>query len=230
MKPKSWKVFAVIVLFFLLLPIIIWVLHELLTRQQAMLNAPYAAAQLQSYFRREKVNYPPQQLAFLVFKNTKQLEIYAKDAGQWHYIRSFPILAASGHSGPKLREGDLQVPEGIYHIAEFYPQSPLVLSMRIDYPNTFDLAMAKIDHRTDLGGDICIHGVAKSTGCLGIGNNSIKQLFPLVYFVGRKNTLVIIAPNDLRKENPQLNANLPSWTPKLYRQLKNSLRVFPIRT
>lgn len=47
-------------------------------------------------------------------KQEEQLQVYA--AGRMRFVRAYPIQAASGEAGPKLREGDGQVPEGIYRI------------------------------------------------------------------------------------------------------------------
>ena len=49
-------------------------------------------------------------LSILIFKQEKVLYIYADNKR----IMKIPILAASGKLGPKLRECDMQVPEGIY--------------------------------------------------------------------------------------------------------------------
>ena len=72
---------------------------------------------LEPYFHRAGVPYPPPSLTLIGLKDEKTLLVYAGDQhGTIHFIRSYPILAASGHAGPKLREGDLQVPEGLYNI------------------------------------------------------------------------------------------------------------------
>ena len=60
---------------------------------------------------------PPNQLMLLAFKQERKLEIWGRGVGRWHRIAIYPILAASGRPGPKLVEGDRQVPEGIYPIS-----------------------------------------------------------------------------------------------------------------
>ena len=52
----------------------------------------------------------------------------------------YPVLGASGVLGPKLKEGDRQVPEGVYRVPELNPNSDFHLSLRLDYPNEFDRA------------------------------------------------------------------------------------------
>ena len=53
-----------------------------------------------------------------------------------------PVLGASGGLGPKLREGDRQVPEGVYSIVYLNPNSVAHLSLALGYPNAFDRAHA----------------------------------------------------------------------------------------
>ena len=60
--------------------------------------------------------------------------------------------AFSGTLGPKLREGDGQIPEGIYGIGYLNPNSSYYLSLKVTYPNASDRARAKKDGRTNLGG------------------------------------------------------------------------------
>lgn len=188
----------------------------------------YARENLLPYFERAHVAYPPKALSFLVFKNTKSLQVWAKnDGGQWRYIRTFPILAASGKPGPKMKDGDYQVPEGIYHIAEFNPYSHYYLSMMLNYPNDFDRYYAYRDGRTDLGHDIFIHGSNTSAGCIALGNQTIPQLFVLSYLVGAKNITVIIAPDDLRYYQPIYSwRHHPWWLPQLYAQIRQALAPY----
>lgn len=205
-----------------------WAIEKLVTHIKADHFASFSHETFRTAFQRVGVTYPPKQLALLIFKDTKQLEIYARDDQQWKYIKTLPILAASGHAGPKLREGDLQVPEGIYNITALNPFSHFTLSMKINYPNHFDKIHAKEDHRFNLGGEIFIHGFNRSIGCLAMGDEGIEQLFPLVYQVGIYNTNVVIAPNDLRKEKPIIYPGLPVWTADLYQEIKTELNAFPM--
>lgn len=186
-----------------------------------------ARAHLTPYFLRAGVPYPPKSLALLIFKYAKKLEIYGKYKNRWHYIRSFPILAASGDFGPKLLRGDGQVPEGIYKIIGFNPKSRFDLSLHLNYPNTFDKREAKLDHRFDIGSNIYIHGKNRSIGCIAIGNNAIQQLFPLVYQVGDNHVTVIIAPDDFRVKKPMYGLVHPKWIHQLYKDIKYALSNFP---
>ncbi|WP_235378866.1 hypothetical protein [Candidatus Coxiella mudrowiae] len=69
-----------------------------------------------------------------------------RSSGRWHYIRSFSILAfSSGGPGPKLHDRDHQVPEGIYNIVGYNPDSRFDLSLMLNYPNAFDQYHAELD-------------------------------------------------------------------------------------
>ena len=110
----------------------------------------------------------------------------------------YPMTGFSGTLGPKLKEGDGQIPEGVYGIEYLNPNSSFYLSMKVSYPNDADRQRAKEDGRTDLGGDIMIHGSNATVGCVPIGDDAIEDVFYLVNAVGIKNVSVIIAPYDMR--------------------------------
>ncbi|RYF37241.1 MAG: hypothetical protein EOO38_26635, partial [Cytophagaceae bacterium] len=126
------------------------------------------------------VQYPPRQVVLVFLKSEKTLSLFAAGAaGQPKAVKTYPVLAASGKPGPKLRDGDRQVPEGIYRIESLNPNSAYHLSLRLNYPNEDDLRYARLDRRTNLGGDIMIHGKRASIGCLAIGDESIEEIFTL---------------------------------------------------
>lgn len=190
---------------------------------------PDARARLKPHFVKAGVAYPPKDIAFLVFKNEKRFALWSRDAKSgWRFIRDYPILAASGHAGPKLREGDSQVPEGVYRIEHLNPNSSYHLSMKVSYPNAFDLAMAKRDDRTRLGGDIFVHGKNLSIGCVALGDPAIEELFTLVAETGPSRVNVIIAPNDLRARGAIVHPEAPLWVGQLYREVEIALREFPL--
>src|SRR5204863_2399447 len=84
------------------------------------------------YFAEANVSYPPRRVVLAGLKAEHELQLYAAGAdGAERFIRSYSILAASGMPGPKLREGDLQVPEGIYPIELLNPNSLYHLSLRL---------------------------------------------------------------------------------------------------
>ncbi|MHB9026391.1 MAG: L,D-transpeptidase family protein [Armatimonadota bacterium] len=189
---------------------------------------PAARKRLASSFKKAKVAYPPRRIVLLGLKHEKTIELYAAGKGQGlRYIRSYPILAASGVLGPKLREGDRQVPEGLYRINYLNPNSMYHLSMRVDYPNRFDREMAKRDKRSKLGGDIMIHGSNGSVGCLAMGDSVAEELFVLVADSGMGNVSVILSPYDFRKPPRVELPETPHWVPTLYKQIEAAVRKLP---
>lgn len=132
---------------------------------------PAARSRWQPYFMRKGVAYPPAKLLLVGLKREKQLQVYSAADGQPPiYIRTFPVQGLSGKLGPKLRFGDLQVPEGFYRIESLNPNSAFHLALRVNYPNAFDQEQAQHEGRTDLGSDIMIHGSNASVGCLAMGD------------------------------------------------------------
>jgi len=184
---------------------------------------PRARIRLTPYFERAGVAYPPESITLLGFKAERRLELWARADGAEHLVRAWPVLAASGAAGPKLREGDLQVPEGRYRVVALNPNSSYHLSLQLDFPNAFDAARAAEEKRAP-GGDIFIHGKDKSVGCLALGDEAIEELFTLVESVGIEHVGVILAPRDLRDGvRPVLPDDAPGWTGELYDELAREL-------
>ena len=141
---------------------------------------------------------------------------------------TYRILGTSGHAGPKLREGDRQIPEGVYHVASFDANTAYHLAMLLDYPNSFDRSQAEKDRRRDLGGSIYIHGGARSTGCLAMGDRSAEDLFVLAADAGLKNVTVVIAPTDPRTGPLQATRKgEPAWLPALYKTIDRQFARLP---
>jgi hypothetical protein len=102
---------------------------------------PAARARLLPYFSAAGVPYPPARFLLLGLKQERALQLYAAGPAQnLAFIRSFAIIGASGELGPKLQEGDRQVPEGVYRIVYLNPNSIAHLSLALSYPNDFDRA------------------------------------------------------------------------------------------
>jgi murein L,D-transpeptidase YafK len=167
------------------------------------------------------LRFPPSRLVIVGLKQERVLEVWAGAGAGWKRIRSYAILAASGRSGPKRREGDLQVPEGVYRLTGFNPNSGYHLSLRVDYPNAFDRAAARTEGRTRLGGDIYIHGRAVSIGCIALGDAAIEELYLLVAEVGLARTKVVLSPSAAPIAPPES----PEWVERLYDRLRRELRA-----
>jgi hypothetical protein len=188
--------------------------------------SPIATRKLTPYFTKAKVAYPPKEVTLVALKQEKKLELWARDSGKFRFIRNYNIQAISGVAGPKLRQGDKQVPEGVYSIAGLNPNSHYHLSMKINYPNDFDLFHASQEGRTAPGSDIFIHGKAVSIGCLAMGDDTIDELFVLTAQVGAENVKVVIAPRDPRVFPLRTdNMALPRWTPALYSLISSEIKA-----
>ena len=160
-------------------------------------------------------------LRILVFKHERMVELHALG---WKEPRKYPMTAFSGTLGPKLREGDGQIPEGVYGIEYLNPNSSFYLSLKVSYPNASDKARAKKDGRTKLGGDIMIHGSNATIGCVPIGDDAIEDVFYLANAVGIKNVSVVIAPYDMRKgRRPELEKSPLAWYPELCGEIETAL-------
>lgn len=111
------------------------------------------------------------------YKKERVLEVFVRDRedGRYRLFRSYRVAAASGVLGPKLREGDNQVPEGFYFVppSAMNPQSSFHLSFNIGFPNAFDR------HHGRDGSFIMVHGGRASTGCLAMTDPGIEEIYIL---------------------------------------------------
>jgi hypothetical protein len=188
-----------------------------------------ARARMRPRLERAGLTYPPATVTLVALKDVARLELWAAGAdGAQRHVRDYDVRAASGGSGPKLREGDRQVPEGVYRIDWLNPRSAYHLSLHIDYPNARDRERAAADGRADggvsLGGDIMIHGDEVSIGCLAMGDNAAEELYVLAADVGvgpgaASHVRVILAPTDLRVRRPPAGDGDPAWLAELYAEI-----------
>ncbi|MCX7743955.1 MAG: L,D-transpeptidase family protein [Flavobacteriales bacterium] len=168
-------------------------------------------------------------LFLLAFKKEMVLEVWIElESGERLKKISYPFTAFSGSLGPKLCEGDKQIPEGIYQIEYLNPNSKYHLSIKLNYPNDFDKKKSILDNRLNPGSDIFIHGGAESVGCIAIGDEAIEQLYALVSDIGKESVTVCIAPIDFRVTEVEelINPNFPVWVNELYDSLKLFLKQF----
>ncbi|MDH5355129.1 MAG: L,D-transpeptidase family protein [Gammaproteobacteria bacterium] len=184
-----------------------------------------ARSRLLPYFNSSGVTYPPKKITLLATKDNRRLELWANENTGPKYIRTFQVQAQSGLPGPKLREGDRQVPEGVYRIEGLNPNSSYYLSMKLNYPNEFDLIHAQVEERQYPGSNIFIHGKAVSIGCLAMGDEVIEELFVLVHDVGKSNVKVVIAPTDPRRSSLDASAK-PAWVTELYDIIENEFKYY----
>ena len=110
------------------------------------------------------------------FKKEKEIELWARNESDslFSLIKVYDICRTSGIEGPKRKQGDMQIPEGFYHISRFNPASSYYLSLGLNYPNKSDRILGA---KGKLGGDIFIHGSCVTIGCMPITDDKIKELY-----------------------------------------------------
>jgi hypothetical protein len=182
------------------------------------------AARFRAPLERAGHAWPPRQLRVLAFKHERRLEVWAGDEGRAPVLlATYPFTAMSGRLGPKARQGDLQIPEGVYGLPVLNPNSSYHLSIRVDYPNADDVARSEIPRR-QMGGDIYVHGEAVTIGCIPIGNPAIEELFTLAALVPAHRRGIVISPVDFRTGVPD-DVTLPEH-PELYAKIERALATF----
>lgn len=110
------------------------------------------------------------------FKEERELEVFLQNKdGAFEHLRTYPIAAASGDLGPKIQEGDGQVPEGFYYSSQqsMKPDSAFHLAFNIGYPNAYDRAHGRT------GSYIMVHGSNVSIGCLAMTDEKIEEIYGL---------------------------------------------------
>lgn len=138
-----------------------------------------------------------------VFKTEEIIELWAKNESDnsYRFIKIYNFCLTSGTVGPKRKKGDMQIPEGFYHIDRFNFWSKFYLSLGLNYPNYSDKILG---FQENPGQDIFIHGGCKTWGCIPITDDKIKELY--VFCVEAKNNgqnkiPVRIFPMKLADEN-----------------------------
>jgi len=188
---------------------------------------PEARSILREQCEASGLDYPPDRLWLVAMKKEEELEVWGRDRGKtWKLITTYPVKGSSGGPGPKLREGDRQIPEGVYSIDFLNPNSKYHLSMKLNYPNGFERRMARKSGRENPGGNIFIHGFVVSAGCLAIGNANIEKLFVLVHDADPSDTRVLIAPYNFQEVSGiSVPSGAPDWTSLLYKWLRDLMKM-----
>jgi len=171
------------------------------------------------------VAYPPWRVTLVGLKAERVLQVWVSgNDGRWDRLRDYPILGMSGVLGPKMKEGDMQVPEGLYKVESLNPNSLYHLALRVNYPNAQDRSWGQQDGRLELGSDIMIHGKTCSIGCLAMGDEAAEDLFVLAAETGIDNVTIILSPVDFRTQGlPEKMPALPPWAGDLYGAIKAEL-------
>ena len=167
-----------------------------------------------------------QPILIRTYKKEAEFEIWKmKSDGKYTLLKTYPMCRWSGQLGPKVREGDRQVPEGFYSITpgQMNPNSNYYLSFNVGYPNTLDRALGHS------GGSIMVHGACSSAGCFSMTDNQIGEIYAVAreaFGGGQREIQMQSYPFHMTAENlakHRLDPNMPFW-----RQLKQGSDHFEV--
>ena len=137
------------------------------------------AADVKALVEQAGLTYPVDEVYLRAFKKERKLELWASKRGQpMALVKTYDFCAASGELGPKRKQGDLQVPEGLYDVPSFNPFSDYHLSMKVSYPNASDAVRSDAKNP---GGLIYLHGSCASIGCIAIEDAPIEEVYLIAF-------------------------------------------------
>lgn len=111
-----------------------------------------------------------------------------------HVLKQYKIMLGPKAKGPKLMEGDERTPEGHYMLDRKNPNSRFYKSIRVSYPNAFDIERAQ-KFNVDPGNAIMIHGMKNSwsektkmealkfnwtDGCIAVTDNDMEEIWEAI--------------------------------------------------
>lgn len=186
--------------------------------------APIPEETLQSMAAKGTVKDAP--MLIRAYKKEAEFEVWKRKAdGTYVFLKTFPMCRWSGQLGPKVTEGDRQVPEGFYTITpgQMNPNSHYYLSFNVGYPNAYDRANG---HG---GGSIMVHGICSSAGCFSMTDKQIEEIYALAResFAGGQRAIQMqsypfrMTPENLAKL--RLDPNIAFW-----RELKKGSDYFEL--
>ena len=110
-----------------------------------------------------------------IFKESNELELWVKREEGYQLFKIYEICCLSGELGPKVKEGDLQSPEGFYFVGndQLNPHSRFHLSFNLGYPNLYD----RTHDRT--GSALMVHGNCVSAGCFAMSDQRVEEIYTL---------------------------------------------------
>ncbi len=186
--------------------------------------APIPDATLASFTAKGTTKNAP--VLIRAFKKEAELEVWKQGTdGRYVYVKTFPMCRWSGQLGPKVREGDRQVPEGFYTITpgSMNPNSAYYLSFNVGYPNAYDRAWGHT------GGSIMVHGICSSAGCFSMTDTQIEEIYAIMReaFAGGQHAVQMQSfPFRMTAENlakHRLDPNIGFW-----RELKKGADEFEV--
>lgn len=110
-----------------------------------------------------------------IFKESSELELWVRGDDEYKLFKTYKICSFSGELGPKLKEGDLQSPEGFYYVSDsqLNPFSSFHLSFNLGYPNSYDRANGRT------GSALMVHGSCVSVGCFAMTDPKVEEIYTL---------------------------------------------------
>jgi murein L,D-transpeptidase YafK len=183
---------------------------------------------VKNYFNQRNLNNQGAKLFLRAFKKEMKLEVWVQTKQQqaFQLLHTYDFCATSGRPGPKRKEGDSQIPEGIYYIKHFNPVSNFHLSLGLNYPNKSDKILGD---KNAPGSDIYIHGNCVTIGCIPVTDDKIKELYILAVDAresGQKEIPVHIFPARLDQTGMLTLRNEFSSQPELITFWENLATVY----
>ncbi len=187
--------------------------------------SPIPEATLQSFTAKGTTKNAP--VLIRAYKKEAEFEVWKQQGaeGRYVYVKTFPMCRWSGQLGPKVREGDRQVPEGFYTITpgSMNPNSAYYLSFNVGYPNAYDRAWGHT------GGSIMVHGICSSAGCFSMTDQQIEEIYAIMreaFAGGQRAVQMQSFPFRMTAENMakhRLDPNIGFW-----RELKKGADEFEV--
>ncbi|MEI9901998.1 MAG: hypothetical protein WDN31_19955 [Hyphomicrobium sp.] len=111
-----------------------------------------------------------------IFKREFELEVWMKQGDKFEHFATYPICMWSGGLGPKMKQGDMQAPEGFYTVdaSSLNPDSKYHRSFNLGFPNAFDRAHGRT------GSLLMVHGDCRSIGCYAMTDGVIDEIWALL--------------------------------------------------
>ncbi len=198
--------------------------EESLTRSSGRSTAPIPSKVLA--LMKEKNTDAHKPVLIRAFKKEAELEIWKQQAdGQYTLLKTYPMCRWSGQLGPKIKEGDRQVPEGFYTITpgQMNPNSAYYLSFNVGYPNAYDRAHGYS------GGSIMVHGACSSAGCFSMTDEQIAEIYAIAreaFGGGQRAIQMQSLPFRMTPENLAKNRFDPNM--KFWKDLKEGSDQFEV--
>jgi murein L,D-transpeptidase YafK len=122
-----------------------------------------------------------------VVVNKSQSKLYVMKKGK--QVKAYNVAFGPNPVGHKQHEGDGRTPEGRYELDFKNINSKFYKSIRVSYPNAYDIARAEA-MGLNPGGDIMIHGQTNghngvkkynwTEGCIALSNKEMDEVWGLI--------------------------------------------------